>query len=118
MRGLLYRKENQEVIMITEKVSEVGPDFIIGEHELNGIDTEVLNFVVVDGEIEVEVGDILPENLIDLKGNLVKPTLDDFGRELAIEKMKNIQSESIIASLGMELAKVKVELISMKEAAL
>lgn len=118
MRALLFRKENQEVIMVVEKVSEVGPDFIIGENELNGINIDVLDYIVVNSEVNVKIGDSLPEGLVDVKSNLIKPTLDDFGRELAMEKMKNIQSESTIASLGIELSKVKMELIGMKGATL
>lgn len=118
MEALIFNKETKEISFIVKMVREVGVDYLIGDRELRGLNIDALDFIVIENELDVNVGDTLPEGLVDIKFSLVKATLDDFGRELAMEKMKNIQSESTIASLGMELSKVKMELISMKEAAL
>lgn len=41
-------------------------------------------------------------------------TIKSLGEQLTQEKLKNIQKDSTIAQLGQELAKVKLEVISMR----
>lgn len=117
MKAILYYKDKQVVFGISKYVKEVGPDFITGEQTFKGIDTNVLDFIVVDDESindELKPGDLLPIGLIDKKSTLVKASLSDLGKELSQTKLENLQMKSTIDSLGKEITNAKLEIIQLK----
>jgi hypothetical protein len=123
MKAVVYFNDDRRIIHLIDNVTEVGDDFVVGDRTLRGINTNVVTIVAVDDEIlpEVDLSDpkkpqFLPTGVEDndKKSYLKKPTMDDLGRELALEKLSKVQIQSTITSLGKELATTKVELMKLK----
>jgi hypothetical protein len=116
MYGIVFNKTTNEVLDIVENVRDLGADFIVGDKILNGLNIDQIDFMVTEtiNSEEVNISSPLPEGLTDKKSSLIKPTIDDLGKEILNEKLKNFQTQSILNNLGKELAMTKIELIKLK----
>ncbi|GIO05376.1 hypothetical protein J31TS6_14040 [Brevibacillus reuszeri] len=66
---------------------------------------------------EWQMPDVPPEERItqlESEATLSAETLSAVGQELAQEKIKNMQKDGVISTLGQELAAVKLELMKLK----
>lgn len=72
---------------------------------------------VEDREYTIEDKGLFEEVKIEIVDDgipTIPDTIKSLGEQLTQEKLKNIQKDSTIAQLGQELAKVKLEVISMR----
>lgn len=99
----------KEEIKIIEETQKDEQGSIVNEEE------KEITYYLEDAQgSRYTYGDTLPAELTDISNQFIKPTLDDLGRELALEKMNGLQKDTMINNLGAELASVKMDVIKLK----
>lgn len=97
----LILKDDNSIGRVVENIKEIDESkkhILFGNSgKLGGVDFTTLNLVVTDVPREFKVGDILPADIVDKKAELIKQS-----------------SEELVNSLGMEITKLKFEIMSLK----
>lgn len=95
----LSEEKKREAVIIAEKPIE---EDIEGKTSILkwDIESQEVWYEYVDSEISEQEG--------------IKETIDNLGKELAQEKFKNIQKDTVISNLGQEVGKMKLDIIQLK----
>lgn len=100
MKGFFLDDESK-ILRIIDRVSEINESegFIKfgNSGKLSGVNFSAINLVVTDDQREFKVGDLLPTDTVDKKAELIKQS-----------------SEELVNSLGMEITKLKFEIMNLK----
>lgn len=105
LKGLIINDDNT-ILKILNNMIEINESdnrilFDDGLSKLGGIDFSLLNIVVTDDYTEFKVGEILPNTIENKKSQLI-----------------NRENVDLVNSLGMEITKLKFEIMQLKGGAI
>lgn len=99
-KGLILKEDNT-IARVLDNISEINESqkhILFGRNsKLGGVDFTTLNIVVTDDPREFKKGDIIPVDIVDKKSQLIKQ-----------------DSQELVNNLGMEITKLKFEIMSLK----
>lgn len=100
-KGLILKDDNT-IARVLDDIKEINESqnhilFGRGNSKLGSVDFSILNLIVTDDPREFKIGDKLPVDVVDKRSQVTKQS-----------------SEELVNSLGMEITKLKFEVMTLK----